>query len=302
MPMDAKEVESHGRNITKAQAAGEPGSSLIKLLDDLRTGVLATEDLLRSTKIGIIVNKLKTHKDPNVAKKASELVSKWRSDVKKAGADRASTPKQQNGTQSPASQAAPSPVPAAKPKPKHNVPLDKRSVDTDGVEWRLTGNTTRDNCLKMMYNALALMVEDSSKSVMNVARDVELAAYNRYQPETSAGYKERMRSLFQNLKNKSNPGLRKRVLSGEIPPAKFVVMTSEELMSAERRAEAERLEKENMNKAMVAQAEKSISTSLTCGKCGQKKVSYSQAQTRSADEPMTTFCECTVCGNRWKFS
>lgn len=160
MPMDAKEVESHGRNITKAQAAGEPGSSLIKLLDDLRTGVLATEDLLRSTKIGIIVNKLKTHKDPNVAKKASELVSKWRSDVKKAGADRASTPKQQNGTQSPASQAAPSPVPAAKPKPKHNVPLDKRSVDTDGVEWRLTGNTTRDNCLKMMYNALALMVED----------------------------------------------------------------------------------------------------------------------------------------------
>jgi transcription elongation factor S-II len=41
---------------------------------------------------------------------------------------------------------------------------------------------------------------------------------------------------------------------------------------------------------------------LTCGKCGQKKVSYSQAQTRSADEPMTTFCECTVCGNRWKFS
>lgn len=160
MPMDAKEVESHGRAITKAQAAGEPGSSLIKLLDDLRTGVQATEDLLRSTKIGIIVNKLKTSKDPNVAKKASELVSKWRADVKKAGADRSSTPKQQNGTQSPASQAAASPAPVAKPKPKHNVPLDKRSVDTDGVDWRLTGNATRDNCLKMMYNALALNVED----------------------------------------------------------------------------------------------------------------------------------------------
>lgn len=39
-----------------------------------------------------------------------------------------------------------------------------------------------------------------------------------------------------------------------------------------------------------------------CGKCKNKKVSYSQAQTRSADEPMTTFCECMVCGNRWKFS
>ena len=26
-----------------------------------------------------------------------------------------------------------------------------------------------------------------------------------------------------------------------------------------------------------------------------------QMQTRSADEPMTTFVTCTVCNNRWKF-
>lgn len=118
----------------------------------------------------------------------------------------------------------------------------------------------------------------------------------------SDAYKSKMRSLYQNLKNKSNPALRKRVLSGEIPPQRFVIMTHDELKSAERRAEDERLEKENMNQAMVAQVEKSISASLTCGKCKQKKVSYSQAQTRSADEPMTTFCECMNCGNRWKFS
>lgn len=57
-----------------------------------------------------------------------------------------------------------------------------------------------------------------------------------------------------------------------------------------------------MDKAMVPQEIKSISDALTCGKCGMKKVSYTQAQTRSADEPMTTFCECQNCGNRWKFS
>lgn len=39
---------------------------------------------------------------------------------------------------------------------------------------------------------------------------------------------------------------------------------------------------------------------MTCGKCKQSKVAYSQAQTRSADEPLTTFCECTMCGHRWK--
>jgi transcription elongation factor S-II len=51
---------------------------------------------------------------------------------------------------------------------------------------------------------------------------------------------------------------------------------------------------------MVAQEEESISTSLECGKCHEKKVSYRQAQTRSADEPMTTFCKVcpTLCDLR----
>jgi DNA-directed RNA polymerase subunit M/transcription elongation factor TFIIS len=37
-----------------------------------------------------------------------------------------------------------------------------------------------------------------------------------------------------------------------------------------------------------------------CGKCKSTKTTYYQMQTRSADEPMTTFVTCTCCGNRWK--
>ena len=40
---------------------------------------------------------------------------------------------------------------------------------------------------------------------------------------------------------------------------------------------------------------------FTCFKCKSKKCSYYQLQTRSADEPMTTFVSCLECGNRWKF-
>ena len=39
---------------------------------------------------------------------------------------------------------------------------------------------------------------------------------------------------------------------------------------------------------------------FTCYKCRSKKCSYYQLQTRSADEPMTTFVTCLDCGNRWK--
>jgi len=37
-----------------------------------------------------------------------------------------------------------------------------------------------------------------------------------------------------------------------------------------------------------------------CKKCFSKKTTYYSLQTRSADEPMTNFITCLVCGNRWK--
>ena len=39
---------------------------------------------------------------------------------------------------------------------------------------------------------------------------------------------------------------------------------------------------------------------FVCGKCKSKKCTYYQLQTRSADEPMTTFVTCLDCGNRFK--
>lgn len=43
-------------------------------------------------------------------------------------------------------------------------------------------------------------------------------------------------------------------------------------------------------------------TEALCPKCGNGKAFFMQLQTRSADEPMTTFYKCTnfSCGARWK--
>ena len=38
-----------------------------------------------------------------------------------------------------------------------------------------------------------------------------------------------------------------------------------------------------------------------CSRCKTYKTTHYQMQTRSADEPMTTFVTCLHCGNRWKF-
>ena len=58
--------------------------------------------------------------------------------------------------------------------------------------------------------------------------------------------------------------------------------------------------KEGIRDAQVAKNQGTETSLFKCNKCGQRKTTYTQLQTRSADEPMTTFVLCLECGNRWK--
>jgi hypothetical protein len=59
--------------------------------------------------------------------------------------------------------------------------------------------------------------------------------------------------------------------------------------------------KEKENKIEQAKAnEDGYEGMFKCRKCGSKKTRYYQMQTRSADEPMTTYVTCTACGLKWK--
>jgi transcription factor S len=41
-------------------------------------------------------------------------------------------------------------------------------------------------------------------------------------------------------------------------------------------------------------------TTVVCPRCKHNKAEYFQLQTRSADEPATTFYQCMKCGKRWR--
>nr|OQO16274.1 hypothetical protein B0A51_13914 [Rachicladosporium sp. CCFEE 5018] len=305
--MDAKQLHETGRQISKVLDSGDPSSTVLSILSPLHKWT-ATEDLLRQSKIGVSVARLRQHKDPKVAAEASKLVNKWKNDVKVTARKSTRSPapgSKANGASSGVSSPAPQKSEATavkKESRKSTVDPAKRNSKEDGVSTAVTGNQTRDSCVKLMYDGLAFMSEEGPDEIMAVARSVELAAYNKLQPETSTEYKAKMRSLFQNLKVKGNSDLRQTVFNGSITAEKFINMSSDELKSEEKRKADAALEKENMRVAMTAEDLKAISTTMTCGKCKVNKVAYSQAQTRAADEPMTTFCECMNCGNRWKFS
>ena len=59
-------------------------------------------------------------------------------------------------------------------------------------------------------------------------------------------------------------------------------------------------DKEKRDKVLY-EVNKDMATDIfTCGRCKKKECTYYQLQTRSADEPMTTFVTCLNCGKRWK--
>ncbi|KFY84192.1 hypothetical protein V500_09524 [Pseudogymnoascus sp. VKM F-4518 (FW-2643)] len=301
--MQRKDIEEQLDLLKTAINEKQPADNVINILTKLKAEVVPTEDILRSTKAGMIVAKQRANPDKAVARLASEIVSKWKTIVEAEKRRKVGGAKP--GTASPsknvdASSPAP-PPPAADSDEWKGADPAKRKWQEDGVDIKRTGVPTRDNCVGLLYNGLAFMSKVTPTKVILKAMEVEKAAFVKYKGDTPE-YRGKMRSLFQNLKNKQNKDLGPRVLNAEISADRFVVMTHDELKSAERKKEDDELQKDNMKRAQVPMAERSISDALKCGRCGQKKVSYSQAQTRSADEPMTTFCECTVCGNRWKFS
>ena len=176
--------------------------------------------------------------------------------------------------------------------------------------------------------------------VLSRARSVEQCVYNDNSGNTTTQYKQKIRTLFVNLKDKNNPGLRETVVSGDLVVEKFTRMSSQvshlfhshlyayagrqDMASEERKAADNKIKEENLFKSLSAAEQQAETDAFQCSRCKQRKCRYRQAQTRSADEPMTvrrrsgvwgqsanslsffvswqTFVTCTNCGNRWKFS
>ena len=103
---------------------------------------------------------------------------------------------------------------------------DTRSAKSDGIKVEYTGDKTRDKCAELIYDALVFDSCAPSELILSRAKDIEKTVLND-NGGTTAAYKAKIRSLFVNLKDKNNPGLRGSVVSGDLPVSKFCKMTSQ---------------------------------------------------------------------------
>ncbi|XP_031154642.1 transcription elongation factor A protein 3 isoform X7 [Sander lucioperca] len=165
-----------------------------------------------------------------------------------------------------------------------------------------TGDSVRDKCIEMLAAALRTNndFKDFGTNCDSMAAEIEDHIYQETKA-TDMKYKNRVRSRISNLKDPKNPGLRRNVLAGSIDLSRIASMSAEEMASDELRKLRNVLTQEAIREHQMAKTGGTTTDLLQCGKCRKKNCTYNQVQTRSADEPMTTFVLCNECGNRWKF-
>ena len=162
------------------------------------------------------------------------------------------------------------------------------------------GDPTRDKCVELVYDALACDATARTSSLLSAslvltrrkaidrvlekAHAVEKAVYNHF-GGTTPDYKNKMRSLFVNLKDKSNPSLRASIVDGSIAAENLATMSAavrpyhnislpllisfQDMASSERKAADKKIEEENLFKSLSSTEQEAETDAFQCSRCKQ---------------------------------
>jgi len=297
MAVSAAELSKLVSNAVEAGRLAEEGDAAeqgraVDVLKVLQKQIV-TAALLKDTDAGKKINKLSKSSNSTIAAAASQVVQAWKETIKQQQESKPSTssgPLPASGSQGSLnrlqsnSSGSLAPEAARKSKPPPS-----------------SGNTKRDRIRTLLSEGLLMVPQaDADADAGKVAADVESAVFNLY-PNMGADYAAKVRSLSFNLKDPNNPDLRRNVLAGSISPQQLVAMTAEEMASKEVKEKNKEIREQAAWEVTRSNTAVGSTDQFQCGKCKQRKTTYYQLQTRSADEPMTTFVTCVNCNNRWKF-
>lgn len=286
----------------------EQALELLKILQKLPVDL----ELLTKTRIGMTVNALrKSSRDEEVISLSKTLIKNWKKFLSGPNKEKDSTSSSSSKKKDDKPDKAKEENDQKKEKdttdaPETKVKEEKPVKDIQRKQLSFPAPTTTDavrlKCRELLAAALRVdgKVIDGCASPEELAEELEEAIYAEFK-NTDNRYKNRVRSRVANLRDAKNPNLRMNFLVGAITPARLAVMTAEEMASDEIKQLREQFKKEAINDAQLATVQGTKTDLLKCGKCKKRNCTYNQVQTRSADEPMTTFVLCNECGNRWKF-
>jgi len=114
-------------------------------------------------------------------------------------------------------------------------------------------------------------------------------------------YITKLHSILLNLRKNSyvkNNNLLKRLKHKEFKAHELAFMSAQEIFPKKWKKLIDA--KIKRDESMCTENMEAATDQFKCYKCKNRKCTYYQLQTRSADEPMTTFVTCLICGTSWK--
>ena len=136
--------------------------------------------------------------------------------------------------------------------------------------------------------------QDIENSINNFA--IEYAETNGVEMLFESIYNTKLDEIICHLKSEYGKMLINDIKNNKIDIMKIAFMKPEELnpLEYEKIIKKKQLEEYKKNKSVG-------STAFPCAKCKKSNCKIEMKQTRSADEPPTTFVTCLECGNVFKF-
>jgi len=296
-----------------------PSSSqavLVEALQALGAHKNLSTKILGDTLIGKSVNNLaKSSPIEVVRNEAAKLVASWRDTHRKRKASFSLDRNQslsQGSLDSQAEQPALSTMPSTLSTDSLDVPAPPTAAGgppVDKNEMTPKREKIREKIMEALGKSDALEMKDGSaddgiqmKDATELAAEIETALNNDLNDKE---YLSQARAVLFNLNDKKNHSFGFKLAVGAIKPQQVPKLSASDMASDAKNAQRQKDKADGMAAIDQDWAMKNgqirISGLFTCGKCKGTQTTYFQMQTRSSDEPMTTFASCLTCGNRWKF-
>ncbi len=130
----------------------------------------------------------------------------------------------------------------------------------------------------------------------NVEQNIENTLFKRI-------YVNKLMSLYNNLDKKSyikNEVFYEDVMNNKVDINNIAFLTPQEVNKTHWK---KYIDKQSAVNKFFDNITTGVRTQeYKCGRCKEHNCSYTQLQTRCADEPMTTYINCLNCGNKWSFN
>ncbi|CAG8477164.1 10331_t:CDS:10 [Diversispora eburnea] len=130
---------------------------------------------------------------------------------------------------------------------------EQRTFKSDKVKWT-TGVDVRDRCIALLYDAMSFDAgaDIESETLTVRATGIEETVFEQFRGVPSQCYRDKLRGLISNLRDKNNPNLRRKIMNGELPIDTFCTMSKEEMVSDDRKAKDKEIQEANLFKARSA--------------------------------------------------